>query len=372
MQDTVEVKKGDLWSIGIGYTSACDLSCSFCYSRKLRASRELALDQWIRFFDRWHDHVESVNYGTGENTLKPGWFQLVGYVREHYPSIRQAVTTNGHLIEAIRDARSCALFLASIDEVDISLDFSDEERHCHWRGAAYAYRNAMRSLKWCRDQRKDATLVLLGLDETLAINNLDGLFRIAEHADAGVRINLYRPVNQNTELNSPRFESVILALDWIMQNHSVLSISDPLFAALYGIGERVPDGHFSMRILSTGHITPSTYLITPEWIAGHIADDDLMVRIGQSAPFRTFREATMPRECMGCVLNTICRGGCLDSRILHYGTLDQRSPYCPARHDVAPHVRQHSNNQSSRRPGMHAKYLPTMMFRPGKGGALGR
>jgi radical SAM protein with 4Fe4S-binding SPASM domain len=367
-----EAKQVNRWSVGIGYTSACDMRCPFCYSRTLRGAKELPLALWKQFFDRWHDHVESVNYGTGENTLRPGWFELVGFVREHYPSIRQALTTNGHLIEAISDARLCALFQASIDEVDISLDFSDERRHCYWRGSRSAFRNALRSLDWCRSQRKDATVVLLGLDETLAIDNLDGIFRIAEQAGAGVRINLYRPVNQNAGLNPPRFESVIPALDWIVQHHSVLSISDPLFAALYGVSEDAPAGHFSMRILSTGEITPSTYLITPEWIAGDITGEDVIAKIGESAPFCLFREAPLPRECRGCALQETCRGGCLDSRILHYRTPDQRSPYCPTRHAETPSVRQHAAHRGSQRPGMHAKYLPTLIFRPGKGGPHGR
>jgi radical SAM protein with 4Fe4S-binding SPASM domain len=354
------------WSVGIGYTSKCNMSCPFCYSKQSRKTqRELPLSLWQDFFCSNHVMIECVNYGTGENTLAPAWFDLVRFVRDRFPAIRQAVTSNGYLVEAIKDPRKKEAFLAGIDEVDVSLDFADQAKHNTFRGNADAYRMARETLELCARYGKEATLVLIGLDETLALVNVARLFEIARQTHAFIRINIYRPYpGQN--LRPPKFETVTRCLEWIFANHEIVSLSDPLFNALYnyhGSERRDPSGTGSLRILPGGDITPSTYLISPAWFAGKIWEENVLKRLPSTAPFQALRNAPVPQVCLTCYIVDKCRGGPYDRRILTYGTLQQRDPYCPAREGRRVVPRQYDLHFYDDGPTIHAGYLPTLIFK---------
>jgi radical SAM protein with 4Fe4S-binding SPASM domain len=353
------------WSVGIGYTAACNMRCSFCYSRSARDAEVLPLSAWQAFFDRACGAIAAVNYGTGENTLRADWFELIACVRRSYPRIRQALTTNGHLVRAVSDKRCRELFLLSIDEVDVSLDFADATCHVASRGHPSAFRDAVRCLLWCREQGKETTLVLVGTDETLGAPNLRGLFAIAADCGAKVRVNLYRPVGP-VKRERLSYRAVVAALDWVLESHTLLSMTEPLFAALYGVRRPRQPYPRSVRILPNGEITPCTYLITPEWVGGHISDEQPLERIDDSAPFRRFAEPVLPAACQACQLTAGCGGGSPDSRILGYGTLRERSPLCPTRHGDAPAVRRLPLADGRAPAGVHAGYLPTLIFQPGR------
>ena len=88
------------YSVGWGLTNICNMNCQFCYSKIARdKNQELSLSDWIKFIDLNHDNIESINYGTGENTLIDDFFIFIDYVRTNYPEITQSLTTNGHLYE---------------------------------------------------------------------------------------------------------------------------------------------------------------------------------------------------------------------------------------------------------------------------------
>lgn len=82
------------WSIGWGTISQCNMNCGFCYSKRVReTSEDLKYNDWVKFIDENHQHIDSINYGTGENTLSLDWFKLVDYINVKY-NIKQALTTN--------------------------------------------------------------------------------------------------------------------------------------------------------------------------------------------------------------------------------------------------------------------------------------
>ena len=98
------------WNIGWGTVSHCNMNCQFCYSKhKRKDSKDLKYNDWIKFIDENHSKINSINYGTGENTLDETWFDLVAYIRRNYPQIRQALTTNGHLSEAVKKEKCMQL-----------------------------------------------------------------------------------------------------------------------------------------------------------------------------------------------------------------------------------------------------------------------
>jgi len=354
------------WSVGAGFTSQCNMACPFCYSRAKRSSAQQPLQVWKDFFSRYHDRIESVNYGTGENTLCGEWFELISFVRERFPGISQALTTNGHLAEAVADRGRGRAFHESIDEVDVSLDYADARRHDLQRGCPGAFRMALRTLELCHDRK--VTIVMVGLEETLALPNLEALFLLARRSGAYVRINLYRPA-LHSSCSPPSYGAVTRALDWIVTHHRVVSISDPLFASLYGLGNGKsadPSGTRSLRILSDGSVTPCTYLVSPEWYAGSIDEEGILEKLPETRPFRALTAATLPAGCGECSLAGSCRGGAYDRRILFYGTLEARDPYCPRREPRGIEPGPRSCMVAGEGPSIHAGYLPTMIFKPGR------
>ena len=57
-------------NIGWGLTNICNMNCEFCYSKEARNEGEnCGIDDWKRFIDQNYSKIDSINYGTGENTL---------------------------------------------------------------------------------------------------------------------------------------------------------------------------------------------------------------------------------------------------------------------------------------------------------------
>jgi radical SAM protein with 4Fe4S-binding SPASM domain len=353
----------------MGVTSQCNMRCPFCYSQDKRRSDDLESNIWISFLKENAAWISAINYGTGENTLSQAWYELIPYVRENFPQIRQALTTNGTLAEAIRDKDREAAIDRCVDEIDISIDFADPEQHDKIRGFSGAFDMAVRTLAYCKDHGKRATIVILGLDNTLSVSNLKQLFELAGRHDAFVRINLYRHVSERSMLNAPGLSTVLNALDWILKNHSVVSVSEPVFGSIYGIPTKeVPDTAFSARILPDGSITPSTYLITEEWVAGNIRDSISMKDLIRTAPFQRFLKPVIPRACSSCYYEYSCRGGNRDRRFLSWDSLDRPDPYCP---HVFDDIRRREQILSPKiltgKETVHSGYLPTLIFSPGTG-----
>lgn len=359
------------WNIGWGTVSNCNMRCAFCYSRQCRKPiADLLIDDWIRFIDDNWNHINSINYGTGENSLCDDWFVLIKYVRDKYPNIRQAVTTNGYISEVVKnDPVKNAIVMGAIDEMDISLDYADPEKHNDFRGQKKAHYWAISALEYCRSCGIKSTLVCLGSSLNLTTDNLDGIFAIAQKYGAIVRINLYRPTEGIDDFSS-RFilspHDLVDILRWISKNHTVLSISDALLSSLLTNNyEPDPSGYDSLRILPNGDITPSTYLIHDEFIVGNIKDKDILMRLSDNSALKNIIRNVIPEECKGCIYAETCKGGVLDRRYLWNESLEKKDPYCiyepgdPAWEKISV----------SEQPfeSVHHGYLPTMFFAPGKG-----
>lgn len=58
--------------VGWGIVSACNMKCKFCYSADVRQeirNANVGIKDWISFVDRNSENIDSINYGTGENSL---------------------------------------------------------------------------------------------------------------------------------------------------------------------------------------------------------------------------------------------------------------------------------------------------------------
>ena len=354
------------YSVGIGVTSKCNMNCFFCYSRSKRLDREAGFSKWVNFFKENANKIKAINYGTAENSLSKHWFKLVRYIGEKYPRIKQAVTTNGSLGIIIKSNKNFKYIVNSfISEIDISIDYADEIKHDSFRRYTGAFRSAILTLDYCKENNKQATIVVLGTDDTLKIKNMQKIFEIAKRYGCFVRVNIYMPVNKRCRLNSPSFENIIKLFDWVYKNHTIISINDPLFSAICTKNETKKDTSAisSIRIIPNGDIFPSTYLIDNKYRAYNIRDKNCIEKSEKSDIFLKIKKRGYPENCNDCKIKSRCRGGSVDRRLLIFNNLDERDPYCPKRYGKGEKIRKYIIKKKNFNM-VHLDYLSTFFFKP--------
>lgn len=354
------------YNVGWGLTNACNMNCKFCYSKETRkATKDVTINDWIKFIDENHDYIDSINYGTGENAISDDFFNFILYVRTKYPTITQSLTSNGYIYERVsKDKKLYEIYLKCIDEVDVSLDFAIQEKHNSFRGQSKAYDWAINTLAMLQKDNKKATIVFVGFNETMTKNNIDGLFQIAKKYDAILRLNIYRPVSDLPEINKKfvlEYKTLINALEYINKNYQIISLNDVLFGNIYTNDTNIVEntGVDSIRILPDGSICPSTYLITKDYRNEYnIKQNNVLSNLN----FEDFINPPIPQECKNCKIKTQCRGGVYDRRILWKKTLTERDPYCPF--ENGDNIEKDKFKILKReRVSVHDGYLPTMFFK---------
>ncbi len=252
----------------------------------------------------------------------------------------------------------------SIDEFDVSLDFCVAEKHAELRGQKEAFNWALNTLKYCKENNKDATIVFLGSKVNLNEENIKGLFEIAKDYNAKLRMNLYRPTEGIDEISKkfiPTYENLIEILKFIAQKYEVLTLNDALFSSLLTRRTSIdPSGIDSLRILANGDITPSTYLIHEEYIVGNIQEENILNNIEDK--ILNIITKVIPEECNKCVLREKCKGGVIDRRYLWYHTLDKRDPYCKGPYKNVDDLPEKILLSKKEFHSVHDGYLPTMFF----------
>lgn len=367
---SVAVKSQIVWTVGWGYSDRCNMKCPYCYSRKARSVSSSIIEQKlssaIAFALSNAKHIKSINWGTGENSLEKEWWHLVKELRLVAPDILQGVTTNGYLgALCTEDDEYLNIFVDCIDDLDVSLDFADESRHNALRGHPMAYDWAVETLRLCNEHGKPCSLVMVGSDESLCEVNIDEVFSFAKNYGCNVRINILRPT-PGVSAVPPSYKTIKQALIYIVDQYAVISLADPLFAALFGEVASDESGTSSLRILPDGSITPSTYLTEKPWIACGIYDFQMpkLKDVGQQLPFSRISDSSLPVACERCPKAHSCKGGAKDRRILWYGDLSERDPYCPTRHDGDLGWGEISSDGWGMKKGplIHDGYLPTLIF----------
>ena len=365
----MNVDRNVTWKVGWGFSHRCNMRCPFCYSQAIRrrVAHSCGIERHLQFIRRNAARIESINWGTTENSLEDDWFDLVQGIHQFAPHIVQGVTTNGYLAQrCLAEPRFLEVFRTCISDVDVSLDFADDAAHAALRGHPDAYAWALRCLELCQSLDICSSIVALGIEQTLEESNLRGLFRIASRFDSNLRISLLRPTD-DCGLKPPSYQQVKKALLYLVSNHAVVSLGDPLFGAIFGRPCKDPSGCLSFRILPDGSVTPATYLINGEWIAANILTEELEVSaLVQRPSFLRLTADQVPPACKGCVFREECAGGCKDRRILWWKTLEQSDPYCPRRHgdNVAWGGVAIRSELAPRGKLVHDGYLPTLIFRP--------
>ena len=359
------------WIVGWGVVSSCNMRCKFCYSRNKRIEeKDINPEYWYKFIDKNAEFIESINYGTGENSLSQDWFDFIQYVRSNYPNITQSVTTNGYISEAVKKSeKNKQIFLSAIDEVDVSLDFADESKHNDFRGQSMDYTWAMNMLKIGYENNKRLTIVSLGSDLVIDKENMSGIFNIAKKYNAMVRINIYRPTNGIDDFSSKFLLSkdrLIDFLKWVNDNHQILALDDALLSAvIFGKENKDSSGINSIRILPNGDVTPSTYLIQDNFIIGNLRDEINLQELEtiKDGKLEKIINNVLPNSCEDCQYATMCKGGVIDRRYLWNGSLSEKDPYCFVDdYNLMNKVKKLKLSKEAVH-SVHDGYLPTMFFK---------
>lgn len=362
------------WIIGWGVVSSCNMNCKFCYSRNKRnVEKDIEPKYWYSFIDKNADLIESINYGTGENSISNDWWNFIDYIRSNYPHIIQSVTTNGYISEVVKnDERKKDIFLRAIDEVDVSLDFAKEEEHNIFRGQKNAYKWAINMLKLCHDNNKRLTIVSLGSNLVVTKENMQGLFDIADKNGAMLRMNIYRPTNGIDDFSKQFMlskERLVDFLKWVNDKYEILALDDALLSAII-LGEKNsdPSGVNSLRILPNGDISPSTYLIQDDFIVGNLKDNVDLNKIKKLKDNKLDHivENVIPKECKNCKFVSMCEGGVVDRRYLWNGSLNKKDPYCFVDDETLMNKVKGITKSKEKFESVHDGYLPTMFFKSKK------
>lgn len=78
-------------------TYRCNLSCSYCYNRSIRANnqKELPVSDWITIIDRITPYAKTIILTGGEFSLYHDLERLISYIHEHIPKATISGISNG-------------------------------------------------------------------------------------------------------------------------------------------------------------------------------------------------------------------------------------------------------------------------------------
>lgn len=265
--------------IGFGYTRLCNFKCAFCYSSTL--SGTWRKEDAISVIADAVKHFENVdvNWGTGENILVPEFIDVLREV--HRMGVPQDLTTNGSLIlkrEALR----------YLDEVDVSIDYPDPERHNEARGHPKAFEWATQVVKYAaRELGMQVTITMVGMRDNLNYETGYAMVELARGLDAAaLRLNMYFFTKPDRFVPSPaQIGDFLKGLR--DAGAGLYGTSDPAVAKFLGIE---PVGYLgSVRLLPEKRISPSTFLTSSEWTAP-IQLPNFYANFLQSVAYKRFEE----------------------------------------------------------------------------------
>ena len=298
------------FSLGLGLTNECNLSCAFCYRDPSRTDR-LALDEVKAVLGRLA--VRSVNLGTGENGMHPQFKPILAWLRSQ--PVKLTITSNGHSIALLDDAE-----LEAFADVEFSLDYPNKEEQDAQRGAGNWDLVAAQAAR-CRRLGVGVTIIAVMMK-----SNFDRLAQIALVAkayDAPLRINVYQAVR--TDTFALTYEEYWTGFEKLFAQTDVIAIGEPLVRAMAGLPPRNGGcGVSTVRITPRATVQPCVY-----W-PGTGAPLAVLLEAGADiVATQPFAEArSVPLACTGCDYLESCRGGCSGRRRLLQALADP-DPYCP-------------------------------------------
>ena len=113
------------YSVGIGLTNDCNLSCAHCYRDTARVDH-ISLAQVKQICEAIP--VDALGMGTGENALHLEFNAIVEYLAGR--GVKLSIASNGYSLTVMPDA-----LLRAFHDVEVSFDFATETEQDAFRGA---------------------------------------------------------------------------------------------------------------------------------------------------------------------------------------------------------------------------------------------
>jgi radical SAM protein with 4Fe4S-binding SPASM domain len=298
------------FALGLGLTNECNLACAFCYRDPTRIDR-LSLDQVRAVLDRLP--VRSVNLGTGENGMHPGFTDMLCYLRKQ--PVKLTITSNGRSLQMLDDCD-----VAAFADVEFSLDYPNEREQDLERGAGN-WRLIHEQATRCRRLGVSVTFIAVMMRSNF--DRMAEIAKLAKEYDAPLRINVYQAVR--SDAFSLRYEEYWRGFERLLGETDAIAIGEPLVRAMAGLPPRRGGcGVATVRVTPRATVQPCVY-----WPGGG-APLDLLLDLGRdivtTADFEAAR--SIPVGCEQCAFLPACRGGCAGRRHL-LDALDAPDPYCP-------------------------------------------
>jgi MoaA/NifB/PqqE/SkfB family radical SAM enzyme len=296
------------YSVGIGLTSDCNLSCPHCY-RDTQRIDNISLAQVETICASLP--VDAMGFGTGENTLNPEFVPIVEYL--YAKGVKLSLASNGYSLMALSEAH-----LRMFHDVEVSIDWPTQPEQDAFRGEGN-WALVHQAMERC--QALGVTVSILATLMSINYDRMDALAELARQNHIHLRINAYQSVK--TDRYRLSYEQFWEGYRRLFDAARVISCAEPVVRAAMGLDDaRSPCGHTSLRFNPRGQVIPCVYWPS-DGSAPTIAD---LPRLGAEVlNGDDFRRARFtPSVASDCR----CRGGCATRRALNR-RLDAHDDYCP-------------------------------------------
>lgn len=299
------------YSLGLGLTNECNLTCAHCY-RPTGGAFRLSLEDVQRTCESIP--VGSANLGTGENGLHPQFTDITEYLLGR--SIKTSLTTNGYTVQVMPDA-----LLKSLAEVEFSFDFPTQPEQDAFRGPG-SWDMAMQAMERCRSLGVEVTIIAVMMRTNF--QRLPEVAKMAHTCGAHFRVNVYQPVKSDAF-------SMSYAEFWegwrrLFDVAGLVVTTEPIVNAMLGLNSLAgcACGRRTIRVTPLRRVIPCVY-----WFGDGMPLErlwELKEAVFQTDTFCAAR--LVPAACRGCAFEDSCAGGCVGRRLLA-GNITAPDPYCP-------------------------------------------
>jgi mycofactocin biosynthetic radical S-adenosylmethionine protein MftC len=317
-------------------TYACNLACVHCLSSSGRRDpSELSTGQCRELIDELERmQVFYVNIGGGEPTVRPDFWDLLGYATAHHVGVK--FSTNG-----VKITPAVARRLAGSDytDVQISLDGATAEVNDAVRGAG-SYATALRAIR----NLADAGFRGFKISVVVTRHNIGqlGEFKaIADGHGAQLRLTRLRPSGRGADVwhdLHPTADQQRQLYEWLMAHGEQVLTGDSFFhlgaygAALPGLG-MCGAGRVVCLIDPVGDVYACPFTIHEEFLAGNVRGPGGFARVWrESELFAGLRRPQSGGACQSCGAYDSCRGGCMAAKFFTGLPLDGPDPECVRGH----------------------------------------
>ncbi len=258
--------------------------------------------------------VESINLGTGESYLYPGFHNILDEL--FGMGIPVALTTAGPSIDAMSDEE-----IRRIHDVDFSLDFPQKGLHDEWR-AGGAFDMVLRGIERCRSLGVTASVAMCLMRQNAS--RVKEMCSLCRSLGVSLRVNVYKAIKGKEY--EPDYHSFWSAIQTLFQEAEAIASSEPVINAALAAGNGLidfsrkgsPCGVSSLRLKPGGQIMPCVY-----WDHSPVRMEKFL---SGEMDLPSGCELSLPDFCDGCDWLNICRGGCSGRRL--YTGKSEPDIYC--------------------------------------------